>query len=69
MSGETIATPSEREQAFRAAIAAVCKEHGAELEVTDDGESYGMHTGVLRVTMVSVWDDDRLVKDFCEFNW
>lgn len=58
-----------REQAFRDAILAVCREHGAELEVTDDGKSYGMHSPILLVTMASVYEGDRLVKDFVQFNW
>lgn len=64
-----VITSIEREKLFRDAIAEVCLLHGAELEVTDDGKNYGMQSGVLRVTMKSVWDGDKLVKDFCEFNW
>lgn len=64
-----IVLPPDREQAFREAIAVVCREHGAELNVTDDGRPYGMHSGVLIVSMASVYDGDRLVKEFCEFDW
>ena len=66
---EPIVGPVDREKAFREAVAKLCEEHGAELEVKDDGRPYGMHNGVLTVTMISVWAGDRLVKDFCEFNW
>jgi len=66
---EPIVGPVDRERAFREAVAKLCDEHGAKLEVKDDGRPYGMHNGVLTVTMISVWDGDRLVKDFCEFNW
>lgn len=60
---------SVRETAFRDAIAAVCREHGAELEVTDDGKPYGMQQGILRVSMPSVFDGEKCVQAFCEFDW
>lgn len=69
MACEQLVSASDREKAFRDAIADVCLVHGAELQVTDDGKSYGMHNGVLRVTMMSVWNDDVLMNDFCEFDW
>jgi hypothetical protein len=61
-------TASEREAAFRAALKSLCEEHGAELEVTDDGRVY-MAMPVLRITMPSEYDGDDIVKQFCEFNW
>ena len=62
-------TAAEREAAFRLAIAAVCKEHGATFDITDDGRPYGMHSAILHVTMMSVWNDGELVKAFCSFKW
>lgn len=64
-----VITSAEREKAFREAILKVCAEHGAEIEITDDGKPYGMHKAILMISMPSVWDGDRLVKDFCEFSW
>jgi hypothetical protein len=60
---------AEREFLLRNAINAVCQDHGAELEVTDDGKPYGLHSGVLRITMQSVFEGDECVKEFCEFEW
>lgn len=62
-------TAEAREKAFRDAFARLCKEHGAEIEVTDDGKPNGMHRGVLRVTMQSVFEGDECVQEFCEFDW
>ncbi|MDP1650508.1 MAG: hypothetical protein Q8M01_20230 [Rubrivivax sp.] len=51
-------TAVERERAFRDDLAALLKKHNAELAVTDDGRSYGMHRGIAEVTMMSEWDED-----------
>ena len=49
-------TPEEREADFRADLAELLAKHKAELDITDDGKSYGMHCGIAVVTMMSEWD-------------
>ena len=62
-------TKKQREFAFRAELAELLEKHGAELEVTDDGKPWGMHSGVCKVTMASEFDSDGImVKEFAEFN-
>ncbi len=51
-------TAQEREDSFRLCLAQLLKEHGAELMVTDDGKSYGMHCGVCEITMDGQWDEE-----------
>ena len=60
-------TAKEREDAFRKDLATLLEAHSAELQVTDDGRPYGMHSGVCRITMMSKYDGDQLVADFAEF--
>lgn len=60
----------EREAAFRAALDELCKKHGAELELTDDGKPYGMHSPVLFISMVGEYDKDgNTIKEYCNFDW
>lgn len=60
----------ERERLFREAIAKVCTEHGAEMEITDDGKPYGMASPILRVTFETKRDEnDEIVADFFSFEW
>lgn len=58
---------TDREQEFRDDLRALLAKHNAELEITDDGKPYGMATPIVRVSMESVYEGDKLVKDFCEF--
>lgn len=51
-------TAKEREEAFRRDLAALLDKHEAEIDVTDDGRPYGMHSGVCRVTMQGLWDEN-----------
>ena len=61
-------TAKEREEAFRRDLAELLAKHKAELNITDDGKSYGMHCGVAEVTMMSEWDaDGNLTADYAEF--
>lgn len=60
---------SEREAAFRADFAALLAKHGAEIQITDDGRPYGMHSGICIVTMDGTYDKDgEPVKVYTEFN-
>mgnify|MGYP001592367664 CR=1 FL=1 len=62
-------TAKEREEAFRRDLAELLEKHGAELNVTDDGRSYGMQSGVCEVIMGDVWsaDGDTLLAEYAEF--
>ena len=54
---QSMKTPKEREEAFRRDLAELLAKHKAELDITDDGKSYGMHRGIAVVTMMSEWDE------------
>ena len=61
-------TAKEREEAFRRDLAELLVKHNAELEITDDGKSYGMQKGIVVVTMVSEWDADvNLIAAYTDF--
>jgi hypothetical protein len=51
-------TAKQREEEFRADLKALLEKHKAELDITDDGRSYGMHNGIAVVTMMGEWDGD-----------
>lgn len=60
----------QREQAFRDAIAKVCAEFNAEIQITDDGKPYGMHSPIMSVTMDTIRNsDDEIIVDFFSFVW
>ena len=63
-------TAEEREADFRREFAALLEKHGAELDITDDGKPHGLHNGIARVSMASIWDRDadKLLADYAEFN-
>ena len=62
-------TSEQREAAFRSDLAELLARHGAEINITDDGRSYGMQSGVCIVTMGGVFDKEGdEVKEFTEFN-
>ena len=61
-------TAKEREEAFRRDLAELLAKHKAELNITDDGKSYGMHSGIAVVTMMGEWDEaGNLTADYAEF--
>lgn len=61
-------TAKQREEEFRADLAALLEKHGAEIDVTDDGRPFGMHSGICLVTMGGEWDGTgELVKEYTEF--
>ena len=61
-------TANERETAFRMKLRILLEGNGAEMQITDDGKEWGMHSGIVIITMMSEYDDDgNLIKDFCEF--
>lgn len=51
-------TAKQRESEFRADLKALLEKHKAELDITDDGRNYGMHSGIAVVTMMNEWDED-----------
>jgi len=61
-------TAKDREEAFRRDLVELLAKHKAELKITDDGKSYGMHSGIAEVTMMSEWDaEGNLTADYTEF--
>lgn len=62
-------TAKEREKSFRAALEALCEEHGAEMTLTDDGKPWGMHSPILEIHMPAVWENNEVVKEFTSFNY
>lgn len=38
-------------------MAALLEKHKAELEITDDGKPYGLHSAEAVVTMMGEWDE------------
>ena len=64
----TVKTSQQREDEFRADLAALLEKHHAELEVTDDGKPHGMHNGICRITMMNEFDDGEEVAQFAQFD-
>jgi hypothetical protein len=61
-------TSQEREDAFRADLHALLAKHEAEMNVTDDGKDFGLHTGVCEISMSGKWDSDgNQVAEYTEF--
>ena len=61
-------TAKEREEAFRYDLAALLAKHKADLEITDDGEEWGMQSGVAVVTMAGERDvNGCTVEEYTEF--
>lgn len=61
-------TARQREEEFRADFKALLSKYGAEINVTDDGRPYGMHSGVCTVTMDGTHDKDgETIEEFTEF--
>lgn len=61
-------TSKVREAAFRDELAKLLLKHKAEIVVTDDGEPFGMHSGIAVVTMLSERDrNGNLIAEYAEF--
>jgi len=60
-------TASQIEKEFRNDFELLLKKYHAELEVTDDEKSYGMHNGIAIIT-ITPKDYDHPTCEFCEFN-
>ena len=61
-------TAKELEDNFRRDFDSLLKKHNAEIEITDDRASYGMHVGIAIITIPSKYANDKCERDFCEFN-
>ena len=62
-------TKEQLEQNFRKDFEALLLKYDAEYEVTDDGKSYGMHSGICVITIPNQWDENgNTTRIFCEFN-
>ncbi|WP_139786801.1 hypothetical protein [Desulfamplus magnetovallimortis] len=51
-------TAAEREMNFRRDLDELLAKHKAELDITDDGAEYGMHSAIAVVTMMPEWSQD-----------
>lgn len=51
---------TDREIAFKLELHALLKKHGAQLEITDDGKDFGMHSGVAIVTLRPEYESFKL---------
>lgn len=61
-------TSKEREKAFRKDFYELLTKHKAEFEITDDGKDYGMHKGIVIITMMNEFDNDgNQASEFTEF--
>ena len=61
-------TATEREEAFRMKLRTLLESCGAEMEITDDGKDYGMHSAIVRISMYAEYDDEgNMTKELCEF--
>lgn len=62
-------TSKEREAAFRRDLKDLLVKHKADLLITDDGKSFGMHSGIAKVTMLSEWDYlGNITAEYTEFD-
>ena len=62
-------TNVEIEKDFRADLDILLKKYDAELEITDDGKSYGMHSPIVIISIPSKEDKKgNRIRDYCEFN-
>ncbi len=60
---------AQREHEFIAALTALLREHGAELQVTDDGKSFGMQSSVCVISMDSQYENEGpCIAEYAEFN-
>lgn len=60
-------TANQIEKEFRDDLALLLKKYNAELEITDDGKGYGMHSGIARIT-ITPKDYENPDCEFSEFN-
>ena len=61
-------TKEERRDAFIKDLRDLLKKHDAELELGDDGKSYGMHSPILILSFDSEWNDKgEQTKEFGSF--
>ena len=61
-------TKEEREEAFRKDLKELLEKHKAELWVGDDGRPYGLHSGVVEITMYGKWDENGdQIAEFTDF--
>ena len=51
-------TASEREAEFRRELNHLLDKYDAEIDITDDGKDYGMHTGICEIYLPGKYDDE-----------
>lgn len=60
-------TAAQREKAFRDDLAALLDKHGAQMDITDDKRNYGMHSGIVVITMPAWFENYEVSKEYTEF--
>ena len=72
MTGPTVLTAKQRQDAFHADLLRLLKKHNAELEVTTEhvGGSYGYQNPLLIVSIPSEFDEQgNTTKEYAEFDY
>lgn len=61
-------TSNEIESNFRKDLEELLLKYKAEMDITDDGRPYGMHSGIVRMSISGEWDKDgNVVSEYTEF--
>lgn len=62
-------TSKEREESFRKDLKELLDKHKAEMDITDDGRPYGMHSGEVRIYMDGEYCKETFecIKEYTEF--
>lgn len=61
-------TAKQRECEFLADLKILLEKHGAEIDITDDGRPYGLHSGVCLVSMSGKYaEDGEMTEEYAEF--
>lgn len=61
-------TANEIEADFRKDLEQLLLKYKAEMDITDDGRSYGMHSGIVRISISGEWDKDgNVISEYSEF--
>lgn len=60
-------TAKQRENDFRSDFEKLLKKHGAEFQITDDGEPFGFHSGIVIISIDGVYDNGEKSAEYTEF--
>ena len=60
-------TSKQIEAAFKEDLQKLLNKHRAELQVMEDDKSYGMQSGICRITIEAVYVDNEATEEWTEF--